>query len=243
MKRMNVMLVLLALAVLLVGCSKETEPVVTTEAVSEATETVPVTEETEAPTEAPTEPEVYDGVLKCFFDTFYDMGSNPCTLEILDEKTIRANIYQDVMYRKDFVEQIAVGDTIVLPDREILIEKLDSWGNDRDGYIYEINVDSQEYCVRLVQEAFDGDYYLTDKSLWHIYAFAKTVDITAQSGPLSFFDYATNNPELKGQEQSFKKLHKALSNSELEHINIHNTRIALGDKYLYTNIMILNNGA
>ena len=246
---MNVMLVLLALAVLLVGCSKETEPVATTEAVTEVTETVPMTKETEAPTEAPTEPEVYEGVLECFFDTFYDLGNNPCTLEVLDEKTIRAIVYQKVMYRKDFVEQIAVGDTLVLPDREIIIEKLDSWGNDHDGYIYEINADSQD-CVRLVQEAAGvagnsilGDYGLTDVSLQYVYAVAKTVDITAQSGPLSFYDHATDNPELKGQEQPFWKLHKALSNNELEHINIHNTRITLGDKYKYTNIMILDNGA
>ena len=93
MKHMNVLLTLLVLAVLLVGCSKETEPVATTEAVTEVTETVPMTKETETPTATPTEPEVYEGVLEYFFDTFYDMGSNPCTLEILDEKTIRANIY------------------------------------------------------------------------------------------------------------------------------------------------------
>lgn len=250
MKQIKLLPVFLTLAAVLIGCGKTAEPAAITEAVTEAAETVPATHETEAPTEAPTEPEVYEGVLEYFFDTFYDMGNNPCTLESLDKKTIRANIYQKVMYRKDFVEQIAVGDTLVLPNREILVEKIDTWGNDRDGYTYEINADSQENGVRLVQEASGaagssvlGDYCLTDASWWPVYAIAKTVDITASSGPLSFFDHATDDPELKGQEQSFRKLHKALSNNELEHINVHNTRISLGDKYLYTNIMVLDNGA
>ena len=225
MKKMIALILALVLAMAMTACS--------------LTELMPQTETaTEPPaTEAPTE-QVYEGVLYPMVKNFadYEYGIHAATLELVNDELIRVTLYMDICYEAKFVEQIAVGDTITFLDREILIETIDYYGNDYDGYTYEINRNDPENHISLSDNM--GTYYLYDSNWWRIPEAKATYDLTPSTPNFEFIDHRTTDPELVNVPQKFRALVKMLQENP-DYFTVYNTCFSIPPtKYHYATVIV-----
>ena len=224
MKKIIALLLALVMAIGMVACGAK-EPAPTEAPVTEA----PVTEApTEAPTDAPTEevveteapetepiadPTGVEGVVEAYIPEIADYESYFGTLEIVDDETIVAHIYQQPMYKVADIENLVEGNTIKVDGRDITVNAVRIYQNEFDGIVLGksavINEGDEENLVSLAQKSIPdwetmtetwGDYYAHNNMGQMI--LEPTVDIEFKITDVEFYDTSawTEGSELVAQD-------------------------------------------
>lgn len=188
MKR--IILFVLALLIL-AGCGAKEQPVETMAA--------PVTAETTRTTQAPTEPEPTEPpeptlpsfeecrALSYYFteSILYHYYQRWGEIEIIKENLVHIRVYDIPYYKGDAVRQLAPGDILVLGDREITVEQVetdDTYGEISSAYVINGGQGRDGVWLRPVsvydteQKKMVIDYYPKNSSAWNHYVLVDEIE-------------------------------------------------------------------
>ena len=169
MKKMIALVLALMLVLTLVACgAEEAAPAATTAApaATEAAETTAATEATEAAFQFPTvevpETLMVDGVVGSYFGEIVDYDYINVTMELVDDNTIKFDLYQPYLFCAADIKALEVGNTLVMGDRQVLVEEIQIVPvDDMDEEGYNININPNGEAIDMLRRSvFDGENFV-----------------------------------------------------------------------------------
>lgn len=198
MKKIFALMLALMLTVTMAACGAEGTAPAATAATAAATEAPETTAATEAALEfAPVEiPEslMAEGVVGSYFGQIMDYEYINVVMELVDENTIKFDLYQPYMFCAADIQALVPGDTLVMGDREVVVEEVRAEiyeGEDEEGANITINPNGD--CIQLLRKnVFDGenmtwgDYYALDVANGYTTVFGQTDTVQSAADKLVY---------------------------------------------------------
>ena len=169
MKKMIAMMLALMMVLAMAACGAEESAPATTSA-AEMTEAAETTAATQAvletvPVEIP-ESLMVDGVVGSYVDQIMDYEYINVTMELVDDDTVKFNLYQPYLFCAADIKALEPGHILVLGDRQVVVEEVCAEiyeGEDEEGANITINPNGDQLqLLRRSMNGVWGDYSVLD---------------------------------------------------------------------------------
>ena len=198
MKKMMTLMLALMMVLAMASCGAEEAAPAATTAASVATEATETTAATEAAFEIPVvevpETLMENGVVGSYFGQIMDYAYINTVMELVDDNTIKFDLYQPYLFCAADIQALEVGNTLVRGDRQVLVEEIRVEiyeGMDEEGANITINPNGD--CIQLMRQSefgaenlVWGDYQPIDVANNYTLMFEHTFTLEAAAEKLAY---------------------------------------------------------